>query len=172
MRPPTRLSNWPWVEVNVDCKLCPRRGRYRLARLAHRLGPELDLEMLLNHIAADCPWNRGGRRPRPYEARCGIRLTDWDRHPPADDVPAAPNRLSPPERLRILTIADLPGPTITVTCEPCRRRRGIYQVARLVTRFGADMPLPTLLSRLATDCPGLRERTPRCQAFYGAPPTA
>lgn len=171
MRSPTRLSNWPWVEVNVDCKLCPRRGRYRLARLAHRFGPEL--EMLLDHLAADCPWpwDRGGRRPRPYEARCGIRLTDWDRRPPTVDVPTTPNRLRPPKRFRALTVADLPGPTVTVTCEPCRRR-GVYHVARLVTRFGAEMPLPTLLSRLANDCPRLREPTPRCQAVYGASPTA
>ena len=38
MTPPRRLVDWPLVQVEVECSLCPRHGRYRLARLAERYG--------------------------------------------------------------------------------------------------------------------------------------
>ena len=84
-----RLSEFPWVVVRLDCKLCPRRGQYRLARLAAKLGPEMDLEAVLEEVSVDCPWMRRGRA-RQYDSRCGIRFTDLDgrSHPPPDLPPA------------------------------------------------------------------------------------
>ena len=85
--PPTRLSDFPWVIARVSCKLCRRRGQYRIVRLAARYGPEIELERLLEILAADCQWMRPGRKARAYEARCGVRFTDIDRAGPPPDVP-------------------------------------------------------------------------------------
>ena len=89
MDAPTRLSNWPWVIVRVDCKLCPRHGCYRLARLAQQFGAEMELERLIAVLARDCPYWRND--PRPYEVRCGARLTDWDHQRPKLDIPPRSN---------------------------------------------------------------------------------
>lgn len=89
-----RLWEYPWVIVNIDCKLCPRRGRYRLARLAARCGPEVELERVLEVVAVDCQWMRPGDRPRKYGAKCGIRFTDLDgRTPRPPDLPPSLIRL-------------------------------------------------------------------------------
>ena len=88
-----RLSEYPWVVVNIDCKLCSRRGRYRLARLAARLGPEIELEQVLEAVARDCQWMRSEGRVRKYEARCGIRLPDLDLRRPPPNVPPSGMRL-------------------------------------------------------------------------------
>lgn len=78
--------------VNVDCRLCPRKGCYRLARLAAKLGPEAALDDVLSALAVDCHLYRRDAKPRAYEARCGIRLTDlWMAfQPPPDDPSDAP----------------------------------------------------------------------------------
>ena len=149
--------------MRVDCKLCPRHGCYRLARLAQQFGAEMELERLVAVLARDCPYWRN--EPRPYEVRCGARLTDWDQGRPKLDMPPRTKRLEPARGDRALTIADLVGLTVTMVCRPCRRR-GVLGVAGLAGRFGADMPLPTLLRRLAVGCPSLLEPTPRCQAVY------
>ena len=86
---PRLLSDYPWVVVNVDCKLCPRSGRYRLVRLGAKFGPETSLERVLELIAADCQWMRPGAKPRKYQERCGIRFTDLDRPGPPPDFPPA-----------------------------------------------------------------------------------
>ena len=95
-----RLSDHPWIIVNIDCKLCPRRGQYRLARLAARLGPETDLEAVLEALAFDCQWMRPGTKIRKYEARCGIRFPDLDGRQPPPDLPPAMAMQVP--RLRIV----------------------------------------------------------------------
>ena len=82
-----RLSNYPWVVVNVDCRFCPRKGRYRLARLAAKFGPETDLEAVLEAVAFDCKWMQPGKKARKYEMRCGIRFTDLDHGGPPPDLP-------------------------------------------------------------------------------------
>lgn len=89
---PSRLSDWPWVVVNVDCRLCPRRGRYRLARLAAKLGPETALDDVLGALAVDCHLFDRNAKPRAYEARCGIRFPDLcgGSSPPPDRPPGAP----------------------------------------------------------------------------------
>lgn len=150
--------------------MCPRRGCYRLARLAARFGPEMDLERLIAMLARDCPYWRND--PRPYEPRCGARFSDWDT-PPKLERPASPgfrSRYEPMGSTRVLTLRDLPGPAVTVVCAPCRRR-GVYLVARLLARFGPELPLPSVLSKLATGCRELLEATPRCQAAYDPPPS-
>ena len=96
-----RLSDYPWIIVNVDCKLCPRRGCYRLVRLGARFGPETDLEAVLEGLAIDCEWMRAGTKIRKYEARCGIRFTDLDGRQPPPDLP--PSMATP--RLRIVRSA-------------------------------------------------------------------
>ena len=89
-----RLSNFPWIIVNVDCKLCPRQGRYKLARLAARCGPETELDAVLEVIAVDCQWMRPEVKGRKYEAKCGIRFTDLDgRNPRPSDLPPGAMRL-------------------------------------------------------------------------------
>ena len=89
-----RLSDYPWIVINVDCKLCPRAGRYRLARIAARLGPETELDAVLEALAVDCQWMKPGAKTRKYEAKCGIRYTDLDgRTPRPPDLPPGAMRL-------------------------------------------------------------------------------
>ena len=85
-----RLSEFPWVVVRFDCVLCRRKGQYRLARLAAQVGPETELEIVLQHVAYDCPQMRPDRKARKYVANCGIRFTDLERRggPPPDLPPA------------------------------------------------------------------------------------
>lgn len=90
------------MTVNIGCSLCLRRGRYRLARLAARLGPETELERVLAQLAADCGLMRSTEiKPRHYEARCGIRFEDlaYGRLP-KPDLPPAEMPALPPRRSR------------------------------------------------------------------------
>ncbi len=89
-----RLSDFPWIIVNIDSKLCPRKGRYRLARLAARCGPEAELDAVLEALAIDCGYMQPGDKVRKYVARCWIRFTDLDgRSPRPPDLPPAAMRL-------------------------------------------------------------------------------
>lgn len=85
---PRHLVDWPVVLVDVECSLCPRRGRYRLARLAERYGAAVPLLRLLELIAADCTLMRPGVKPHQYEARCGIRYVLPAAEPLPVDAPA------------------------------------------------------------------------------------
>ncbi len=85
---PRRLVDWPWVTVEVECPLCSRFGRYRLARLAERVGAEFDLGELLLGITAKCRLPRYMDKTRPYEARCGARYRVPAGGPLPDGVPA------------------------------------------------------------------------------------
>ena len=83
--PDDRLSAYPYVLVRIGCERCQRSGRYRLARLAARYGPEILLAELLMHLTADC----AAANPRhPYRGGCKARFVDLDppRRPP--DEPA------------------------------------------------------------------------------------
>ena len=95
MRIPKTLSDYPWVIVNLSCKLCARRGRYRLARLAARYGSEQTLDGLLADLAHGCPYWRSN--PRKYDPRCGARFEDLDRLRPEDMPPdsGAPRQRAP-----------------------------------------------------------------------------
>jgi hypothetical protein len=92
-----RLSEFPFVIVRLTCGLCPRRGSYRLARLAAKYGPETELAAVVNDLSRDCPyWRPHHRRPpRKYEVRCCARLEDVATPP---DLPVAARR----ERLHVI----------------------------------------------------------------------
>lgn len=62
------LATYPHVIVTLACSKCPRRGRYRLARLAAQYGPDIGLVDLLGKLAGDCP--RFDPK-RPGIDRCG-----------------------------------------------------------------------------------------------------
>ncbi len=44
--------------LNVSCEKCGRRGRYNVARMVERLGPDAKLTDWLAGITADCPKRR------------------------------------------------------------------------------------------------------------------
>ncbi|TDR93513.1 hypothetical protein [Enterovirga rhinocerotis] len=53
---PRTLAESPYVTVRIACMDCRRQGSYRLARLAARFGPDVNLELLLYRITRSCPW--------------------------------------------------------------------------------------------------------------------
>jgi len=54
-----------------------------------KYGAEMDLERLLELLAADCQWMRPSVKPRNYEARCAVRFSDIDHGGPPPDMPPA-----------------------------------------------------------------------------------
>lgn len=50
-----RLGDWPSAWVEVACRRCDRRGRYRRETLLAQHGPEALMPDLRHEIAADCP---------------------------------------------------------------------------------------------------------------------
>ena len=165
---PTKLSNWPWVVVRVDCVLCSRKGCYRLARLAARYGPEQSTDGLLRDLCQDCPWFT--ERPRKYEPRCGARFTDLDhalppphhpdepmcrqRQPGREDVPKpkSVDRFPATYQSGAPSLANWSGPEIVLTCETCGRRE-VFVVAELRLCLGSDMLLTNVRVALSADCP-------------------
>lgn len=83
---PKTLADYPFVIVRLDCSLCPRRGRYRLARLVARYGPDADVDLVRRDLAKPCPLleNKGsGMRPA-----CHVSYPDLQRcRRPPPDVP-------------------------------------------------------------------------------------
>lgn len=80
------LATFPYVVVRIDCTLCSRKGRYRLARLADKYGAGCQLKELLELLAGDCRYR--GRQRHPIRPGCGARFRDLegpDRPPP--DMP-------------------------------------------------------------------------------------
>jgi hypothetical protein len=65
-----------------------------------------------------------------------------------------------------LSQSDARGPTISIVCEPCCRRRR-YCVATLIEGHGADAKMPDLLAMLA-NCPKAQSTNiyDRCKARY------
>lgn len=59
--------------IEVACTRCPRRGRYRMATLIARFGPDGD-GTWLTRLSADCP-RRLDPAPSIYEL-CGIHCPD------------------------------------------------------------------------------------------------
>ena len=169
--PPRTLAEYPWVVVSVSCKLCARRGVYRLARLAARYGPDQTLDGLLADLAHTCPYWR--TKPRQYEVRRGARFEDLDR-PRPEDVPGrqrevangnAPRGKEPPREAvparRSARPATQTGPgrhlsswepeLVTVACDKCGRR-DTYQTKALLAAEG-DVRLTDLRTRLTSNCP-------------------
>lgn len=91
------LADYPYVVVRVECGLCGRRGRYRLARLAERYGADIALEDLLDQIAGRrCPYPRPWRvrRVPKLSAVCHILLPDIVHGPRPPDLPGSRLRLA------------------------------------------------------------------------------
>jgi hypothetical protein len=91
-----RLSQFPWVVVRVGCKFCPRKGHYRLARLAAKFGPEIELTALMDRLAFDCPWRRfpAERPANQYDPKCGAWFTDLEPPPRPPDLPTPLRRVT------------------------------------------------------------------------------
>ena len=65
-----------------------------------------------------------------------------------------------------LSLAQYPATMVRLDCSKCGRS-GQYRKATLIGKYGADIPLPELLRRIATDCPkvGVLGNDP-CGAHY------
>ena len=87
------LAYYPFVVVRIACRVCPRGGSYRLARLAAKYGPEISLNDLTERFSYDCLWRAEARRKRGVSA-CGVYLPDLEKKRPPDLPPGlAPLRL-------------------------------------------------------------------------------
>src|SRR5580692_8446390 len=49
------LAHYPFVIVRIACRVCARRGPYRLARLAAKFGPEISLRDLMDRFLLRLP---------------------------------------------------------------------------------------------------------------------
>ena len=163
---PKRLSDYPWVVVNFSCKLCTRRGRYRLVRLAARYGPEMDLDRLLADLACGCPYWRDN--PRKYDPRCGARFEDLDRLRPHDlpttapmhrqrapareDLPQRPRSTLPETPGRAPMLSDWSAPQVILACEKCGRR-DTYTTTTLRATYPDDVTLLQVRFDLSSTCP-------------------
>jgi hypothetical protein len=65
------LAHYPFVVVRIACRVCSRRGSYRLARLAAKFGPEISLRDLTDRFSYDCLWRAEARSKRGKSA-CGV----------------------------------------------------------------------------------------------------
>ena len=79
------LAFYPFVVVRIACRVCSRRGSYRLARLAAKFGPEITLDDLTARFSYDCLWRAEARSKRGVSS-CGVYLPDLD-HPRPPDLP-------------------------------------------------------------------------------------
>jgi hypothetical protein len=59
-----RLSLYGFVVVPIACRVCSRRGAYRLARLAAKFGPEMSMRDVLERFTYDCLWRAEARSKR------------------------------------------------------------------------------------------------------------
>jgi hypothetical protein len=65
------------------CRVCSRRGSYRLARLAAKYGSEISLRDLLDRFSDDCLWRAEARRKRG-QSNFGVYLPDLEQPRPPD----------------------------------------------------------------------------------------
>ena len=157
---PKTLAQYPWVVVRIDCKLCTRVGRYRLARLAARYGPEMNLDRLLAHLASDCPYWRSD--PRRYEARCGARFVDLGHDLPPPDAPVARQRqparedLTRPAPAGMTMLSDWAAPMVVLACDVCGRKDAFDVRGVRAATPGGDARLTDLLDGFAASCPRRR----------------
>ena len=166
---PERLSEYPFVIVNVSCRLCPRRGRYKLARLAVRFGPDALLDDLLASLAGNCRyWNP---KPRRYDPRCGARFEDLDRlplpdvtadgpvhrqrHPAREDVPQPRLKHEETAPARAPMLSDWTAPRIAMVCKRCVRH-DVYETATVRNATVGDVKLSDLCRSLAARCQRLK----------------
>lgn len=154
-RRPQTLSEYPWVTVRISCRLCSRRGRYRLVRLAAIYGPEMQLLRLLADLAADCPW--WNERSRQNDPRCGAHFIDLEHNLPPADEPAPRQRLTPredvaaPESPPLAVLSQWPASRLVVLCDVCVLRN-VHDVVDLRAATPGDVPLSELLRSLTLRC--------------------
>jgi hypothetical protein len=59
------LAGYPFVVVRIACRVCSRRGSYRLARLAAKYGPAISLRDLTEQLLVRLPLaGRGAHQAR------------------------------------------------------------------------------------------------------------
>lgn len=66
------------------------------------------------------------------------------------------------------TLSNYPYVNVRVACRRCKRQ-GSYRLARLAAKFGAEIDMADLLTRLACDCPDWAPRhpvKPGCGAYF------
>lgn len=67
-------------------------------------------------------------------------------------------------------LSDYPYVIVRVSCMFCPHRRGIYRLARLAERFGAEASLDEVRSAITAGCPRHCARgnqyVPRCHAWF------
>ncbi len=80
------LAFYPFVVVRIACRVCSRRGTYRLARLAAKFGPEITLADLTARFSYDRLWQAEARSKRGVSS-CGVYLPDLDQPRPPDLPP-------------------------------------------------------------------------------------
>jgi hypothetical protein len=85
------LAHYPLVVIRIACRVCSRRGSYRLARLPAKYGPELSLRDLTDRFSYDCLW-RAEARSKKGKSACGVYLPDLEQ-PRPPDVPPGPVKL-------------------------------------------------------------------------------
>ena len=88
----SRLSSYPYVTVRIACMRCPRKGQYRLARLAERYGAEATLTEVLQKLSIGCP-RADTERHQSVHDRCAAFYPDLVTPTPPDVPPAAPGAL-------------------------------------------------------------------------------
>ena len=152
---PQTLSEYPWVTVRISCRLCSRRGRYRLVRLAAIYGPEMLLFRLLADLASDCPW--WDERPGNHRPRCGAYFIDLEHNLPPVDEPAPRQRSTPREDeatsdpTPLTVLSQWPASRLVVLCDVCGRR-DVHEVTDLRAATPGDVPLADLLRSLTLRC--------------------
>jgi hypothetical protein len=80
------LALYPFVVVRIRCRVCARRGSYRLARLAAKFGPEITLRDLTDRFSYDCLWRAEAHGKRGISS-CGVYLPDLEASRPPDLPP-------------------------------------------------------------------------------------
>ena len=80
------LALYPFVVVRIACRVCPRKGSYRLARLAAKYGPEISLRDLAERFSYDC-LRRAEARSKKGKSACGVYLPDLEQPRPPDNPP-------------------------------------------------------------------------------------
>ena len=80
------IAFYPFVIVRIACRVCSRRGAYRLARIAAKFGPEISLRDLTDRFSYDCLWRDEVRSKRGVSA-CGVYLPDLELPRPPPDLP-------------------------------------------------------------------------------------
>ena len=88
-----RLGDVQPGRVWVDCAACRRSGRYSVASLLERFGPDISTVDLLRHLTASCRYQRrpGARPARKYEHLClAAHTLPTRRHADAPVPPGIP----------------------------------------------------------------------------------